>query len=68
MISYRLKVGLGISVIIGNYAKAARGLMVNYIVKNKINSVQGVKQFNVNNYRFDEVNSTTSELKFIRKN
>ena len=29
--------------IIGNYAKAARGLMVNYIVKNKINSVQGVK-------------------------
>ena len=54
--------------IIGNYAKAARGLMVNYIVKNKINSVQGVKQFNVNNYRFDEVNSTTSELKFIRKN
>ena len=54
--------------IIGNYAKAARGLMVNYIVKNKINSVQGIKQFNVNNYRFDEVNSTTSELKFIRKN
>ena len=54
--------------IIGNYAKAARGLMVNYIVKNKINSVQGVKQFTVNNYRFDEVNSTTSELKFIRKN
>ena len=54
--------------IIGNYAKAARGLMVNYIVKNKINSVQGVKQFNVNNYRFDEVNSTTSELKFTRKN
>ena len=54
--------------IIGNYAKAARGLMVNYIVKNKISSVQGVKQFNVNNYRFDEVNSTTSELKFTRKN
>ena len=54
--------------IIGNYAKAARGLMVNYIVKNKINSVQGVKQFNLNNYRFDEVNSTTIELKFTRKN
>ena len=54
--------------IIGNYAKAARGLMVDFIVKNKITSVQGVKQFNVNNYRFDEDNSTSSELKFIRKN
>ena len=54
--------------IIGNYAKAARGLMVDFIVKNKITSVQGIKQFNVNNYRFDEDNSTSSELKFIRKN
>ena len=53
--------------IIGNYAKAARGLMVDFIVKNKITSVQGIKQFNVNNYRFDEDNSTSNELKFIRK-
>ena len=54
--------------IIGNYAKAARGLMVDYIVKNKITSVQGVKQFNINNYRFDELNSSMNELKFTRKN
>ena len=32
--------------IVGNYAKAARGLMVKYIVKNKINTVQDLMHFN----------------------
>ena len=41
--------------------------MADFIVKNKITSVQGVKQFNVNNYRFDEDNSNSSELKFMKK-
>ena len=36
--------------IVGNYAKAARGLMVKYIVKNKINDVQDLMHFNEGDY------------------
>ena len=52
--------------IVGNYAKAARGLMVNYIVKNKIESVQELMYFNEGNYKLDVVNSSDQNLKFIR--
>mgnify|MGYP005739842777 FL=1 len=52
--------------IVGNYAKAARGLMVNYIVKNKIKSVQELMNFNEGNYKLDEANSSELNLKFIR--
>ena len=52
--------------IVGNYAKAARGLMVNYIVKNKINDVQDLMHFNEGNYELDTANSSELNLKFIR--
>ena len=52
--------------IVGNYAKAARGLMVNYIVKNKINDVQELMCFNEGNYKLDVANSSEFNLKFIR--
>ena len=52
--------------IVGNYAKAARGLMVNYIVKNKIKSVQEMMNFNEGNYKLDEAISSELNLKFIR--
>ena len=52
--------------IVGNYAKAARGLMVNYIVKNKIKSVKELMNFNEGNYKLDEANSSEINLKFIR--
>ena len=56
----------GIPKIVGNYAKAARGLMVKYIVKNKIKSVQELMNFNEGNYELDEANSSELNLKFIR--
>ena len=52
--------------IVGNYAKAARGLIVKYIVKNKINDVQELMHFNEGNYKLDVANSSELNLKFIR--
>ena len=52
--------------IVGNYAKAARGLMVNYIVKNKINDAQDLMHFNEGNHEWDTANSSELNLKFIR--
>ena len=52
--------------IVGNYAKAARGLMVRYLVKNKINDVQDLMNFKEGNYRLDLANSSDLNLKFIR--
>jgi len=52
--------------IFGNYAKAARGLMVKYIVKNKINTVQDLMHFKEGDYRLDVVNSSEQSLKFVR--
>ena len=56
----------GIPKIVGNYAKAARGLMVKYIVKNKINDIQDLMHFSEENYRLDLENSSDLNLKFIR--
>ncbi|MGL6106750.1 YaaA family protein [Romboutsia sp.] len=37
----------------GLYAKRARGYMVNYIVKNKIDNISDLKSFNVEGYKFN---------------
>ena len=52
--------------IVMTFAKLARGLMVRYIVDHKIDSVDGIKGFNVNGYGFDENLSTDTELVFTR--
>ncbi|HIG88720.1 peroxide stress protein YaaA [Candidatus Thioglobus sp.] len=38
--------------IIGIYAKRARGLMVNYIIKNRITKSDDLKNFNIEDYKF----------------
>jgi len=38
--------------IIGIYAKRARGLMVNYMIKNRITKSDDLKNFNVEDYKF----------------
>jgi len=48
------------------FAKLARGLMVRYIVDHKIDSIEGIKGFNVNGYGFDANLSTESQLVFTR--
>jgi len=52
--------------IVMTFAKLARGLMVRYIVDHKINSIDGIKGFNVNGYGFDQNLSTDTELVFTR--
>ncbi|MDO4881460.1 MAG: peroxide stress protein YaaA [Capnocytophaga sp.] len=53
--------------IISFYAKKARGLMVRYIIKNNISSVEDLKGFDYEGYTFSEKYSTKeNELVFIR--
>ena len=47
-------------------AKRARGLMVRYIAKNKINTPEELKGFDYENYYFDHEHSTENEYWFIR--
>lgn len=52
------------------YAKKARGLMARYIIDNKIKDISKLKNFNIENYRFSEINSAQKKneqiLTFIR--
>lgn len=52
--------------IISFFAKKARGLMARYIIDNNIDSVEGLKGFNVDGYAFDESLSTETQLVFTR--
>lgn len=52
--------------VIGTYAKRARGLMVTYVVKKKINCIEEVKGFNEEGYKYNEELSTTNKLIFTR--
>lgn len=53
--------------IISFYAKKARGLMVRYIIKNNISTIEGLKGFDYEGYTFSEKYSTKeNELVFIR--
>lgn len=48
------------------FAKKARGLMVRFIIENNIKTVEDLKGFNVDNYRFSEEMSSEHELVFTR--
>ena len=48
------------------FAKKARGLMVRYIIDNNITTVEGLKAFNIEKYRFSEEMSTKTALVFTR--
>ncbi|ERI93069.1 hypothetical protein HMPREF1982_01890 [Clostridiales bacterium oral taxon 876 str. F0540] len=52
--------------IIAIYAKRARGLMAKYIIENKIDSVEGLKDFEEEGYVFEEGMSSDRELMFTR--
>ena len=52
--------------IVMTYAKKARGLMVRYIIDNNVKTIEGLKGFNVDKYRFSEELSTETELIFTR--
>lgn len=52
--------------IISFFAKKARGLMVRYIMEHDCQTVEDLKSFNYENYRFDENLSTETKLVFTR--
>ncbi len=56
----------GILKSISTDAKASRGSMINFIVKNKINDFESLKNFNDNGYTFDERLSNSTEYVFVK--
>lgn len=52
--------------IISFFAKKARGMMAQYIIKNRINELEGIKGFDYDGYWFDAEESDESNLLFKR--
>ena len=52
--------------IISFYAKKARGMMASYLIKNQIQSTEGIYKFSENGYQYDQSGSTELEPVFIR--
>lgn len=52
--------------VVGTYAKKARGLLVNYIIKNRIIKVEDIKAFNKEDYIFNSELSNDLEFIFTR--
>ena len=52
--------------IVAIYAKTARGTMAEYIVRNNVDSIDGLKKFNVLGYSYNPDESTDTELIFYR--
>ena len=51
---------------IGIYAKLARGLMARYIINNNVKTMDDIKGFDIENYRFHEKLSEENHLVFTR--
>ena len=51
---------------VGIYAKLARGLMTRYIIDNNAKTMDDVKGFDIENYRFHEKLSEENNLVFTR--
>lgn len=56
----------GIYKIIGINAKKARGLMTNFVIKNKIDDVEKLKKFSEEEYRFEKTLSGELNWVFVR--
>ena len=52
--------------IISFYAKKARGMMARYVIKNKIDSVAGLRKFNTQGYYYSAEQSKPEHLVFLR--
>lgn len=49
------------------YAKRARGLMANWIVQNRVNTVVEIQNFNSDGWKFAKSASTTDKIVFIKR-
>lgn len=52
--------------VISFYAKAARGMMARFVIKERVDSVDGLKDFAEEGYRFDAAHSADREVMFRR--
>ncbi|MDQ3204036.1 MAG: peroxide stress protein YaaA, partial [Pseudomonadota bacterium] len=52
--------------IISFYAKKARGMMSRFVIDERIDAPAGLKQFDVQGYRYSTEHSTTDNLVFLR--
>jgi len=48
------------------FAKHARGRMSRYLIENDLNNVEDLKTYNIDNYEFDEKQSSKNEWVFVR--
>lgn len=52
--------------IISFFAKKARGLMARYVIEQRIDQVEGLKDFGLEGYQFSPAQSSNSQLVFLR--
>jgi hypothetical protein len=52
--------------IISFYAKKARGLMARYVIKERLNTAEGLKDFTYQGYRYSAEHSQADKLVFLR--
>lgn len=52
--------------IISFYAKKARGLMARFVIKERLTDPEGLKDFDLDGYRFDKAGSSADRLVFLR--
>ena len=52
--------------IISFYAKKARGMMASHLIKNRIDSIDGLQKFNDSGYQFEPSESTNLQPVFLR--
>jgi len=52
--------------VIGLFAKRARGMMARFIIQNRIETPEGIKDFNIDGYQFQPRASNATELVFLR--
>ena len=53
--------------ILGFYAKKARGYMASFIVRNRINKIDDIKEFDIDGYKYNGDMSTSKKWVFTRK-
>ncbi len=56
----------GIYRVVAIHAKHARGLMANFIIKNRLNEPEAIKNFKLENYQFNPILSSADEWVFTR--
>ena len=58
----------GVPKVIGIYAKRARGMMARFMLQNRIEHPEGLKDFAMDRYQFSPEHSTKTDYIFMREN